>query len=415
MSANPPVTPERITQMAWGYAPVLIIEAAVHHGIFDHLDHGPRTLRQLAADTGVSERGLRGVLNALVGLQLLAREGENYALTAESAAFLVSTREEYRGEFFRHHTAQLLPQWMQLHEVVRTGRPAANTNREEDGASHFAGFVETLFPGSFPAATVLGRHLGIDQSTGPVSVLDVGAGSGVWGIALAKQSPHVRIRAVDWPQVLEVTRKVAQRHGVAERLTTVPGDFFAADFGQGHQVAVLGHILHSEGSERSRRLLEKVFAALAPGAILAIQEFMPNERADRSRAAAAVCRQHAGEHGAGRYLHLCRDERVAEGKRIRQRTPARRAWSFASRAGRQAGELSVGGRARSRGLGCFRTSPCRAVAPHHIDTGWAVLRVCFSPKSPFSDCRAVCDRHSRACKRPQAAVCDRRYSDRGTS
>ena len=277
MSMNLSVTPERIMQMAWGYAPVFIIEAAVHHGVFDHLDRGPRTLQQLAADTGASERGLRGVLNALVGIQLLAREGENYALTAESAAFLVSTREGYRGDFFQHHTAQLLPQWMQLHEVMRTGRPAANTNHEKDGAAHFAAFVESLFAGGFPAATALGRHLGIDRSTGPVSVLDVGAGSGVWGIALAKQSPHVRIRAVDWPQVLEVTQKVARRHGVTERLTTVPGDFFAADFGQGHQVAVLGHILHSEGRERSRRLLEKVLAALAPGGTLAIQEFMPND------------------------------------------------------------------------------------------------------------------------------------------
>lgn len=277
MSTNPTVSPDRITQMAWGYAPVLIIEAAIQHGIFDHLDRGPRSLGQLAADTGASERGLRGVLNALVGLQLLAREGVNYLLTAESAAFLVSTREGYRGEFFRHHTAQLLPQWMQLHEVVRTGRPAANTNREADGAAHFAAFVEALFPGGYPAATLLGRHLGIDQSVGPVSVLDVGAGSGVWGIALAKQSPHVLIRAVDWPAVLEVTRKVARRHGVAERLTAEPGDFFTADFGEGHQVAVLGHILHSEGPEQGRRLLEKVFAALAPGGTVAIQEFMPND------------------------------------------------------------------------------------------------------------------------------------------
>jgi SAM-dependent methyltransferase len=160
---------------------------------------------------------------------------------------------------------------------MRTGRPAVNTDREPDGAAYFAAFVESLFPVGFPAATALGRHLGIDRSTGPVSVLDVGAGSGVWGIALAKQSPQVRMRAVDWPEVLEVTQKVARRHGVAERLTAVPGDFLAADFGQGHQVAVLGHILHSEGADRSRRLLAKVFAALAPGGTVAIQEFMPND------------------------------------------------------------------------------------------------------------------------------------------
>ena len=113
-----------------------------------------------------------------------------------------------------------------------------------------------------------------------MSVLDIGAGSGVWGIALAKQSPRVRIHAVDWPEVLKVTRRVAAKHGVAKRLTTASGDFFEADFGKGHRVATIGHILHSEGRERSRRLLKKVFDALAPGGTVAIQEFMVDE--DRS-------------------------------------------------------------------------------------------------------------------------------------
>jgi len=49
-------------------------------------------------------------------------------------------------------------------------------------------------------------------------------------------------------------------------LTKVPGDLLEASFGRDHQVATLGHILHSEGRERSRRLLKKTFTALAlPG------------------------------------------------------------------------------------------------------------------------------------------------------
>ena len=264
-------------QFAWGYAPTLIIEAGLQVGLFDLFDRGPRTLAEAVAETGASARGLSALLNALVGLKLLARADQRYALTPESATFLVSSKPEYRGLFFQHHREQLLPQWQHLAEVVRTGKPAAQTNRQSEGGEYFARFVESLFPVSFAAAQTLGRHLGLAQATTPVSVLDVGAGSGVWGLALAKQSPHVSIRAVDWPQVLEVTKKVAARHGLAERLTPAAGDFFEADFGQGHQVAVLGHILHSEGPERSQRLLGKIFTALAPGGTLAIQEFVPDE------------------------------------------------------------------------------------------------------------------------------------------
>jgi hypothetical protein len=277
MNSTQPLTPERIMQFAWGYAPPLIIQAAVQHRVFDRLDHGPLTLGQLAAETGASARGLSAILNALVGLQLLARDGDRYTLTPESATFLVSSKPEYRGLFFNHHSQQLLPQWLHLAEVVRTGRPVARTNDEGDGAEHFARFVETLFPNSFAAADTLGKHLGIPAANAPVSVLDIGAGSGVWGIALAKQSRHVRIRAVDWPRVLEVTRRVATRHGVADRLTPVGGDLFEVDFGRDHQVAVLGHILHGEGRERCRRLLQKTLDAMAAGGTLAIQEFMPHD------------------------------------------------------------------------------------------------------------------------------------------
>jgi ubiquinone/menaquinone biosynthesis C-methylase UbiE len=264
-------------QFAWGYAPTLAIEAAVRHRVFDLLDKSPMTLEQLADETKASARGLRGILNLLVSLELLAKKANVYSLTPESAAFLVSTKPGYHGMFFGHISDQLLPKWLQLSEIVRTGKPAIKVNQMKEGEEFFAEFVESLFPLSFAAASKLGEHLGVPKATEPISVLDIGAGSGVWGIALAKQSPQVRIRVVDWPKVLEVTKKVARQHGVAERVTTAAGDFFEADFGTGHQIATIGHILHSEGEGRSRRLLKKTFDALAPGGVIAVQEFVPND------------------------------------------------------------------------------------------------------------------------------------------
>ena len=264
-------------QFAWGHAAPLILEAALEWRVFDLLDQGPKTVGELAAQSGASVRGLTAIRNALVGLDFLARKGTRYTLTPESAAFLVSGKPAYHGGFFRHMSRQVLPNWLQLSEVVRTGRPVMAGNQQADGEQFFAEFVEGLFPVSYRAAQVLGEHLSIPKAASPVSVLDIGAGSGVWGIALAHQSPHVTVRAVDWPAVLKVTSKVARRHGVGDRLRTVAGDLLKADFGHGHQVATIGHILHSEGRKRSRQLLRKTFAALAPGGTVAISEFMPNE------------------------------------------------------------------------------------------------------------------------------------------
>ena len=205
---------------------------------------------------------------------MLARNNGHYRLTPESTAFLVSTNPGFHGAFFRHISAQLVPKWLALDNIVRTGRPATTVNSEKRGAEFFAEFVESIFPLSYAAAKTLGEHLRIPKAKKPVSVLDLAAGSGVWGIALAEQSPRVHVSAVDWPPVLAVTEKIARRHEVGGRLTKIPGDLLKVRFGKNHQVATLGHILHSEGRDRSRRLLKKTFEALAPGGTIAIMEFL---------------------------------------------------------------------------------------------------------------------------------------------
>ncbi len=273
--SKPAVTPERVMKFAWGYAAPLILEAAVRTGLFDTLAGGPRTAGEVSAAAGTSERGARMVLDALVGLGLLTKDNRGrYALTPESETYLVSSKPGYLGGFLRHTSSHLIPRWLHLTDAVRTGRPVTAVNQESTGAEFFEQFVEDLFPLNFPAANALADALALDTATGPVAVLDVAAGSGVWGIALAKRSPRVRVTAVDWPGVLPVTQRTAERQGVADRFRFVAGDLLAVDFGTGYQVATLGHILHSECEARSRRLLEKVFAALAPGGTLAIAEWL---------------------------------------------------------------------------------------------------------------------------------------------
>ncbi len=273
-----PVTPERIMQLAWGYVPPLVLEAAIRHRIFDLLDGGPKTVSEIKKETGASERGLSAVMNALVGLNFLAKDKQGYfSLTPESSTFLVSTKPSFQGGMLRHGSEQLIPKWLHLNKIVLTGEPAAAVNKEEAGGDFFQQFVNDILPLSYPAAQTLSRHYNANGAGAAVRVLDLAAGSGVWGIAMAQGSEKVSVTAVDWPEVIPVTRKTVARFGLADRFSFVEGDLLQADFGSGHNLATLGHILHSEGRERSQALLKKTFQALAPGGTIAIAEFLVNE------------------------------------------------------------------------------------------------------------------------------------------
>jgi 3-hydroxy-5-methyl-1-naphthoate 3-O-methyltransferase len=279
-SVTAPVTPERILQFAWGYVPPLVLEAAIRHRIFDVLDGGPKTLSEVREATGTSERGLSAIINVLVGMNFLAKEQDRFSLTPESSAFLVSTKPGFQGGLIRHTSQQLLPKWLHLNDIVATGQPAASVNQEGTGGDFFQSFVNDIFPLSYPAAQTLSKHF-LSNGAGPaVRVLDLAAGSGVWGIALAQGAEKVRVTAVDWPGVIPTTRATVGRFGVADRFSFIAGDLLEVDFGSDHTIATLGHILHSEGRERSVALIKKTFHALAPGGTIAIAEFLVN--ADRT-------------------------------------------------------------------------------------------------------------------------------------
>jgi 3-hydroxy-5-methyl-1-naphthoate 3-O-methyltransferase len=267
------VTPERLMQFAWGYAPTLILEAAIRNRVFDVLDGHPMPLDEVAKATGASTRGLSAIMNALVGINFLAKDVQGvYSLTPESELFLVSTKPSFQGGLLRHASSQLIPKWLEINQVVATGKPANSVNQQEAGSEFFKEFVVDILPLSFPSAQVLAQSLNLTGA--PAKILDLAAGSGVWGIALAQSSPQVHVTAVDWPDVIPTTKATVARFNLSERFSYIEGDLLSADFGTGYNVATLGHILHSEGEARSRQLLKKVFDSLAPGGTIAIAEFL---------------------------------------------------------------------------------------------------------------------------------------------
>jgi len=266
-------------ELGFAYAPPLIISAGVNNKVFDSLQDSAKTSEQIAEMTGASPRALRILMNALVGLELLKKDRQGrYSLKQESAAFLLSNKGATHAGFFGAIAPQLISRWVRLSDIVREGRPAVAVNQETEGTEFFSRLVENIIPMSYPPAQKLGDHLKLAKTKNEIRVLDLAAGSGIWGIALAEKSPRVRVTTVDWAGIIPTTKRITQKFGVSDRFNHIEGDILEANFGSGYDIATLGHILHSEGAERSRQLLKKTFRALKAGGIIAIAEWLVNDK-----------------------------------------------------------------------------------------------------------------------------------------
>src|SRR6266446_2327013 len=200
------VTPERLMELSFAYAPPLIISAGVSNKVFDSLEDGAKTPEQVAEETGASARALGILMNALVGLGLLRKKPGTHA------------------GFFGTIAPQLISRWLRLSDIVRVGRPAVALNQETEGTEFFSQLVENIISMSYPAAQKLGDHLKMAKTQDGIRVLDLAAGSGIWGIALAQKSPRVRVTAVDWAGMIPTTKRITQKFGVADRFNYVEGD-----------------------------------------------------------------------------------------------------------------------------------------------------------------------------------------------
>jgi len=280
-----PATPERIMQMAWGFSITRALSTSLELELFRHVADGKRTPAELAKAASATPRGVAMIVDAMVGLGLLVRAGVGreapVSLAPDADLFLVKGKSSYIGEFVLFHSHFIDAQWRSLTDVVRTGTPAVALDQPTQGVPVWHELVDALFAVGFKAAQQVGVELATRHPGKAIRLLDVAAGSGVWGLGAATTNPSVRATFQDLPETLTHTKRWVERMGLGARADYLPGDLRHVDFGTGRfDAAVLGHICHSEGAAPSRALLAKVAQALTPGGTIVIAEFVPN--ADRN-------------------------------------------------------------------------------------------------------------------------------------
>lgn len=254
------------------------LRAGIDLDLFSAVGDGCRTVAAIAARCLASERGIRRLCDYLTVIGFLTKQDGRYENTPTSAAFLDRRSPSCIGSVARFlHDPRMMSPWQNLTEIVRNGTtslPGEGTVDPDNPV--WVEFAHGMAPMMAPIAAPLGR-IALADGAGPMRVLDIAAGHGLFGIEVARQNPQAHIVALDWRAVLEVARANAEKAGVASRWQPLAGDAFGTDFGGPYDVVLLTNFLHHFDPPTCVRLLEKVRAALAPGGRAATLEFIPNE------------------------------------------------------------------------------------------------------------------------------------------
>jgi 2-polyprenyl-3-methyl-5-hydroxy-6-metoxy-1,4-benzoquinol methylase len=252
------------------------LRAGIELKLFTGIAGGARTPEALAPICGASVKGLRVLCDFLTIIGFLAKDASGYGLTPDSEIFLVESSPAYMGGMAKFLFHPLMEKGLgSMTEAVRKGGtilPAEGSVSEDNPV--WVDFARGMAPMMVPAAQLIAQ---LTAGSGPLQVLDIAAGHGMFGITMAQHNPAAHIHALDWKNVLAVAHENAVKFGVADRWHAVEGSAFAADYGSGYDVVLVTNFIHHFDMQTNIALFERIRAAMKPGAKMVVLEMAVND------------------------------------------------------------------------------------------------------------------------------------------
>jgi hypothetical protein len=273
-----PLTPAIVFENLQAFQKTFALKTAIELDVFRAVGEGPGDVASIARHAKASERGIRILCDFLVINGLLQKVDGHYKHTPSSAAFLDPNSPSCLSSIVGFLSLPELRQpYEHLADIVRNGRtvlPGEGTVEPENPV--WVEFAQSMAPMMAPSVGPLAAIV-LEGRSGPMHVLDIAAGHGLFGIEIAKQNPQASVTGLDWAPVLRVALDNAKKAGVQDRYDMLPGSAFDVQFGGPYDAVLLTNFLHHFDPETCVGLLKKVRGSLKPGGCVATLEFVPNE------------------------------------------------------------------------------------------------------------------------------------------
>lgn len=256
---------ERATQ----YQTSIVFLTAIEIDVFNAIAMDSLSAEEIAKVLGVPEQGLLRLLNALVALKLLRKDGSKYSNTTEGLYYLIRGSPNYIGnlKFFR----VMFERWINLTKIIKEGETTDRFHFEELSPDDIESILNFMNWRANRQAPEFVKYLDLSKV---MRVLDLGCGPGTFGMEILKYNINIELTLFDLPQVIEYTEKFIERKGFNGFVQTRKGDFLKDDIGNNYDLVIISNVLRLYPLRDVLKILNKVFDSLKRRGKVVIQEVL---------------------------------------------------------------------------------------------------------------------------------------------
>jgi len=260
------VTPDSIFQVASGFMASKHLFVANEVGLFQHLAEGQCTLEDLSARTGIPQRRIRILADAMVALGFVDRYGDSYRNGPVAATFLSGLTPADLRPLLRFWNQISYPAWTQQETSIRTGEGSFG-HRSEELDKIFSEGVEAITAGTAEALATtynFGQHH---------RILDLGGGTGSFLLAVLRHHAGLKTTLFEMPAAAALARTRIVNTPLEHLVQIVEGDFFTDPLPEGHDAIILANVIHLFSPEHNLALLQRIRERVPDGARLLLVDF----------------------------------------------------------------------------------------------------------------------------------------------
>jgi len=285
---NPNTDDRKLWDVWFSTFHLAVVSVADEIGLFSALAPEPKSVEELAQHLDISKKAALTLARVLTSLDFLKCDGDRIELTEISRTYLLPTAQYYWGGFFEATRSR--PDHLRVLQAIKkdgfhighSGKTYSEmwTSGEVtlDAARAFSKQMHAIILGPSVAAV----NSGLFKDT--KNILDVGGGSGAFGIALTSRQPQTRATIFELPPVCEVAREYVRLSGVESDIQFFSGNFFKDPWPHGFDGVWFSNIFHDWSPEICERLSDHAFHSIVSGGKIFIHEMLIDEDKDQNLA-----------------------------------------------------------------------------------------------------------------------------------